>query len=592
MDYSDSLSCFSTKRLIFAKTLLLMRQPTFSKSFFSPLKQGQLLWFLLLFPCFSLGVANGNAARQPAFYNYLQRLPTDQLIAKAAHYVEATDNADSALACYTIATSRYNLRMKDDDLRLMGQAFTGKWYVYLFNFYDYSKAYECLVVLEEISARCPAIRPRVYNNFGIFYQTLAEQGRDRRQDSLAFVYYKKAFWLTPPRDTNTLDLVFTNLVSMAGRVEQMGGLRKEWQCYKRLPLTAGNHYRLYNHRLYEANLLMSQRRYADAERVFARQLRELPQEATEMRYHYSACADMARAQAAQGHYASAIASLVKALAIARSQDMKDAELEVYRLLTDYYAALGESSRAELSRYHYLCLKDTLLNYQQLTSINELRFLNQMRKFDEQIQANEHKRQTQQMLMLIAIGVAIVVGLLLIVLWRKNRRLSLSNSNLYDKTVAMLRDEEEARRRREELEHLLAESNKTRSKEKYLTSHLAEDNKVDLLERIQEVMETSDEIYTSGFSCERLAQMVGSNYKYVSQVINETRHCNFYAFLNEYRIKEACKRISDMGRYGNLTIEAISNSVGFKSRSSFVAAFKRFTGLTPSEYHRLAMIRNT
>jgi AraC-like DNA-binding protein len=565
-----------------------MRQPTFSKSFFSPLKQGQLLLFLLLFPCLSLGVANGNAARQPAFYNYLQRLPTNQLIAKAAHYVEATDNADSALACYTIATSRYNSHMKEQDLRLMGQAFTGKWYVYLFNFYDYPKAYESLITLEEIAARLPDIRSRVYNNFGIFYQTLAEQGGDRRQDSLALSYYRKAFWLTSAADGNTLDLVFTNLVSVAERVGKMGSLRREWLRYKRLPQTRGNHYRLYNYRLYEANLLMAQRRYADAERVFASQLRGLPQEESELRYHYSACADVARAQAAQGHYADAIATLTKALAIARQQNMKDAELEAYRLMMDAYAALGDSSRAEQSRYRYLCLKDTLLNYQQLTGVNELRFLNQMRKFDEQIQANEHKRQTQQMLMLIAIGVALVVGVLLIVLWRKNRRLRQSNANLYDKTVAMLRDEEEARRRREELERQLAESNKAAAKEKYQTSHLAEDNKTGLMERIREVMETSDEIYTSGFSCDRLAQMVGSNYKYVSQVINETRHCNFSAFLNEYRIKEACKRISDTGAYGNLTIEAISNSVGFKSRSSFVAAFKRFTGLTPSEYHRQAV----
>jgi AraC-like DNA-binding protein len=33
--------------------------------------------------------------------------------------------------------------------------------------------------------------------------------------------------------------------------------------------------------------------------------------------------------------------------------------------------------------------------------------------------------------------------------------------------------------------------------------------------------------------------------------------------------------------------AISQSVGFKSRSAFVTAFKRFTGLTPSEYLRVA-----
>jgi AraC-like DNA-binding protein len=80
---------------------------------------------------------------------------------------------------------------------------------------------------------------------------------------------------------------------------------------------------------------------------------------------------------------------------------------------------------------------------------------------------------------------------------------------------------------------------------------------------------------------------GSKYKYVSQVINEYYQQNFNTFLNSYRIKEACKRLGDLEHYGNYTIEAISESVGFKSRSTFVSSFKRITGLTPSQYQRLA-----
>jgi AraC-like DNA-binding protein len=74
---------------------------------------------------------------------------------------------------------------------------------------------------------------------------------------------------------------------------------------------------------------------------------------------------------------------------------------------------------------------------------------------------------------------------------------------------------------------------------------------------------------------------------VSQVIHEHCGLNFNAFLNQYRIKEACKRMSDTTRYGNYTIEAIANDVGFRSRSAFASSFKRITGLTPSEYQRFA-----
>ena len=74
-------------------------------------------------------------------------------------------------------------------------------------------------------------------------------------------------------------------------------------------------------------------------------------------------------------------------------------------------------------------------------------------------------------------------------------------------------------------------------------------------------------------------------KKVSQVINEKAGCNFNNLINEYRIKEACRRMNDTEQYGKYTIEAISTSVGFKSRSTFLLQFKRVTGLTPSEYQR-------
>ena len=101
------------------------------------------------------------------------------------------------------------------------------------------------------------------------------------------------------------------------------------------------------------------------------------------------------------------------------------------------------------------------------------------------------------------------------------------------------------------------------------------------------MENNPEIFTPDFSLERLAMLSQSRYKYVSQVINEHYGQNFNNFLNSYRIKEACKRMGDIEHYGNYTIEAISESVGFKSRSTFVTSFKRITGLTPSQYQQLA-----
>ena len=90
-----------------------------------------------------------------------------------------------------------------------------------------------------------------------------------------------------------------------------------------------------------------------------------------------------------------------------------------------------------------------------------------------------------------------------------------------------------------------------------------------------------------FSVARLAEAVQSNPKYVSQTVNEEFCCNFNTYLNGFRVREACRRIIADESVRRLTMEAVAAEVGFNSRSTFIAAFKRETGLTPSEYKKQA-----
>jgi AraC-like DNA-binding protein len=59
-------------------------------------------------------------------------------------------------------------------------------------------------------------------------------------------------------------------------------------------------------------------------------------------------------------------------------------------------------------------------------------------------------------------------------------------------------------------------------------------------------------------------------------------CNFVTFINSYRIEEA-KIILLSNKHSNYTIEAISEIVGFNSKSAFNNAFKNRVGVTPSDY---------
>lgn len=79
----------------------------------------------------------------------------------------------------------------------------------------------------------------------------------------------------------------------------------------------------------------------------------------------------------------------------------------------------------------------------------------------------------------------------------------------------------------------------------------------------------------------LARHIGASQNYISQVLSVEIGENFFDFVNGYRVREAQKLLHGT----DATILQIAMDVGFNARSSFYTAFKRHTGVTPSEYRK-------
>jgi tetratricopeptide (TPR) repeat protein len=79
-----------------------------------------------------------------------------------------------------------------------------------------------------------------------------------------------------------------------------------------------------------------------------------------------------------------------------------------------------------------------------------------------------------------------------------------------------------------------------------------------------------------------ASQLQTNTHYLSEVINQKFGNNFTGLINEYRVKEACRLLSEE-EFDQYTIETIAREAGFNSKSAFNNAFKTITGLTPSYY---------
>ena len=71
---------------------------------------------------------------------------------------------------------------------------------------------------------------------------------------------------------------------------------------------------------------------------------------------------------------------------------------------------------------------------------------------------------------------------------------------------------------------------------------------------------------------------------LSHLINKGLASNFYDFVNKYRVEEV-KRLMTDKRKAHYSLLGMALEAGFKSKSTFNLIFKRFTGLTPTEYRR-------
>ena len=122
------------------------------------------------------------------------------------------------------------------------------------------------------------------------------------------------------------------------------------------------------------------------------------------------------------------------------------------------------------------------------------------------------------------------------------------------------------------------------KPKYATSTLSPQEYEKLLQHLTEYMEKSKPYLNPELSLNDLALQLAILPRYLSQVINQSTNRNFFDFINRYRIDEFKHRIINAGDTKTTILEVLYD-VGFNSKSTFNEAFKKHTGITPTEFIR-------
>ena len=325
---------------------------------------------------------------------------------------------------------------------------------------------------------------------------------------------------------------------------------------------------------------------------------------------------------------SAILLLKKNEEWARRTNHDEFLAETMHLLAQAYDAQGDATRASACRMEYANLMEKLHYSDELNAMKNTQYIYDANKnastinllTQQQIFDSQQIRTQARWLLALAIALALIIVLFIIVSAQK-RQLHHAYNRLYDRSQLFLASPiqaKEAPQAANKGDHLEAhqggnlESNQEDKQRDDQGDNQRDDQRDDQEEKTQEaaprsliltteqraalladigrVMGKVEEFCSTDFSIDRLAQLVGSNPRYVSEAINEGYGKNFRSFLNDYRIKEAMQRLADNDRYGHYTIKAISESVGYKSQANFINIFTRLTGMKPSIYQKISRER--
>lgn len=347
--------------------------------------------------------------------------------------------------------------------------------------------------------------------------------------------------------------------------------------------------------------------YATARYHYRKALQGLPVNNSTIRLRTTKLKDLALLELNDHHPDAALSILPQALELATKSRQTDLRLCIYQIYSMIYEATDNEEQKRLYKNKVLQLRDSISSFSIADNLGQLEFIRERRTLTNRLAILSVSQKIWFWSFVAALVVIGAITTLSLVLRRKNKALRRQAALIYrqlQEKYLQAPTESKVMPEDPDVSHDIAEeadladvpednglsaddtdNADSGAQIKYESSSLSEADKKDIAEKIEQVMQT-DIIYSHDLSMKTFAQAVRRHPKAVSQVIHETRHCNFSSLINHARIVEVMRRM-EMPEYAHLSTEAIADSVGFASHNTFGANFKKFTGLSLREYRKAA-----
>ena len=106
----------------------------------------------------------------------------------------------------------------------------------------------------------------------------------------------------------------------------------------------------------------------------------------------------------------------------------------------------------------------------------------------------------------------------------------------------------------------------------------------IFRNIHQAIQRDQKYLNPQLSMEWMADELSMSTGNLSRLVNRFSEHNFSDYINSFRVEES-KKLLKNAEFSDYTIAAIGLECGFNSKSTFYAAFKKFTGQTPTNYRK-------
>lgn len=280
------------------------------------------------------------------------------------------------------------------------------------------------------------------------------------------------------------------------------------------------------------------------------------------------------------NFDSSLTYIKQADELNRTYNFQGRTLEIYNTYAKIFEEMKDYKNSLLWFQKYQALSDSIAIHKRAAAFLHIR----AEKENELNRQEIFNLERERMIILISALVIIVgiIGTVIIIIKKQN-----ADRLLVNKNIEIIQSEET-------LQQLGASdvSKATAAAIAEATSNI-QNGKTDAEPQIKyakiialiEKTIIEDKLYLSHeLNLENLAEKLSVNRSYLSKAVNQVYKENFNGFINELRVKESIKLMT-LKESDKLSIEGIAMSVGFNNRTSFINAFKKYTGVTPSYFIR-------